>query len=552
MKVFKVLFVFSLAGWILCAGVAAEQPEELATWAGKVEPEELEEDEWPFQDLSAGLQEALRRAVLGEDLEGAVAGLADRLDGDRGGATTVLSTTLQILVEPLCESDKTEEVGRIEEELGRVLLRHPESGEVESAVLLFLSEWSHCSAHAGREILAAVNAAASPDLGLHLARALHGYHALSTSLVATAFLKGASPLASYELLAETVDGDVTRAVALEQAGAAARKEEPGRVSELEAAHIEALLRAGLARPAAAAFRGASTEVRQQLLAPVRKDDGGEWSAGRRLDLVAAFLLEGDLAVGRSLFEDLTAEDRAPQPAHPSAGYEEQQVAGRKAADALVAQVAERWLAAEVRSEDPFELLKDLALLRGDSAGLLSGRSVIDRFLAAFAQREGYQGFSERFLGFVKRGLAWEELSLSPTEGRDADPWIEAFPGVHRRALEDVAQLKTAVADEGWEAGGSTALDPMARLVSELASRPRLVPFRERRLPEGEPAGSSQETASEGDAADAPTLPLPEGLSVVRAEETADEIVVVGLSQALDPVGEVSSGGYWVARSRDGG
>ncbi|HET7811595.1 MAG TPA: hypothetical protein VFL16_13570 [Steroidobacteraceae bacterium] len=48
------------------------------------------------------------------------------------------------------------------------------------------------------------------------------------------------------------------------------------------------------------------------------------------------------------------------------------------------------------------------------------------------------------------------------------------------------------------------------------------------------------------------VPLPESFERVRAERQGDEIRVVCLSPAVDPGGEVSPGGYWLARSLDGG
>ncbi|MGL6159733.1 hypothetical protein [Microbulbifer sp.] len=47
------------------------------------------------------------------------------------------------------------------------------------------------------------------------------------------------------------------------------------------------------------------------------------------------------------------------------------------------------------------------------------------------------------------------------------------------------------------------------------------------------------------------LPLPE-YSIVRSEERNGEVVVIYSSQDLDSVGEVSSGGYWILHSTNGG
>ena len=47
-------------------------------------------------------------------------------------------------------------------------------------------------------------------------------------------------------------------------------------------------------------------------------------------------------------------------------------------------------------------------------------------------------------------------------------------------------------------------------------------------------------------------PLPAGFQLVRAERQGTRAVAISVSQALDPTGEVSRGGYWVHLSSDGG
>jgi hypothetical protein len=46
--------------------------------------------------------------------------------------------------------------------------------------------------------------------------------------------------------------------------------------------------------------------------------------------------------------------------------------------------------------------------------------------------------------------------------------------------------------------------------------------------------------------------LPEGFIPIRVERDGGRAVAISVSQTYDPTGEVSSGGYWVHRSRDGG
>ncbi len=48
------------------------------------------------------------------------------------------------------------------------------------------------------------------------------------------------------------------------------------------------------------------------------------------------------------------------------------------------------------------------------------------------------------------------------------------------------------------------------------------------------------------------IPLPASFERVRAERRGDDIAAICLSSAVDPGGEVSRGGYWLLRSKDGG
>jgi hypothetical protein len=51
---------------------------------------------------------------------------------------------------------------------------------------------------------------------------------------------------------------------------------------------------------------------------------------------------------------------------------------------------------------------------------------------------------------------------------------------------------------------------------------------------------------------APAGTFPPGLNVLRLQTQGDQIVVLGASQDVDPVGAASAGGYWIGRSMDGG
>jgi len=49
-----------------------------------------------------------------------------------------------------------------------------------------------------------------------------------------------------------------------------------------------------------------------------------------------------------------------------------------------------------------------------------------------------------------------------------------------------------------------------------------------------------------------TLRLPAGFSLVRGEQLGKSIAAISISTAVDPVGEISGGGYWLHRSSNGG
>ncbi|MFP5245110.1 MAG: hypothetical protein ACLGH0_00355 [Thermoanaerobaculia bacterium] len=46
--------------------------------------------------------------------------------------------------------------------------------------------------------------------------------------------------------------------------------------------------------------------------------------------------------------------------------------------------------------------------------------------------------------------------------------------------------------------------------------------------------------------------LPVLRNVLRVERDGNDVIALGVSQQLDRIGEVGRGGYWIARSRDGG
>jgi hypothetical protein len=86
----------------------------------------------------------------------------------------------------------------------------------------------------------------------------------------------------------------------------------------------------------------------------------------------------------------------------------------------------------------------------------------------------------------------------------------------------------------------------------IAATPPALPagFREFLLPEQFRTGAAEQRQRSRWPAD--MAPLPMGFSFVRFERGTLFTVAISLSQNLDPVGEVSQGGYWVHLSRDNG
>jgi hypothetical protein len=155
------------------------------------------------------------------------------------------------------------------------------------------------------------------------------------------------------------------------------------------------------------------------------------------------------------------------------------------------------------------------------------------------------------------GSNYEGLRRSLTEswGRQARYRGESGTSAQSRLGDDLRRTASAYDDKirAFTAQWGVTVSPQV----SRADRPRATPpplpsgFRERSLRENlrtKRGGKEQEPE------DWPkdVTRLPEGFYPVRLEVRATVAVAVSLSQALDPVGEVSQGGYWIHVSRDSG
>ncbi|HWW62547.1 MAG TPA: hypothetical protein VN181_14335 [Thermoanaerobaculia bacterium] len=123
--------------------------------------------------------------------------------------------------------------------------------------------------------------------------------------------------------------------------------------------------------------------------------------------------------------------------------------------------------------------------------------------------------------------------------------------------ETVAPLQHLVDDAAaTEHSRAALLAPPAqhsKSLLRLINTPRIVPFSEHALAEAEVGVARPTIIDCSDVASvAVATHLPPHVSPVRMERHDNDVVVVAISPAVDPIGELGLGGYWILRSRDGG
>lgn len=127
-----------------------------------------------------------------------------------------------------------------------------------------------------------------------------------------------------------------------------------------------------------------------------------------------------------------------------------------------------------------------------------------------------------------------------------DAALAAFDAADKARL---AQLEAALAAVPARASDSKAArpDPMASRIRELLAAPPASPFTEHPLSEApKPKGPARWRPVKSE------LKPPDGFYPVRAERSGKRVLLLALSQRLDPAGEVSGGGYWLLESKDRG
>lgn len=164
--------------------------------------------------------------------------------------------------------------------------------------------------------------------------------------------------------------------------------------------------------------------------------------------------------------------------------------------------------------------------------------VSGQLLAQFAQKHGYDAFGAEILRETRdlRGTVSDTLPAALT------PLLASL-----REQIDAANTSDDARLQLLEHSRDAASAPSS------LNAPRIVPFTEHRLEDLDGTLIAAEVIDCDDAQRvAATTHLPPNVSPIRMERRGEDVVAVVISSALDPVGEVGLGAYWVLRSRDGG
>lgn len=315
------------------------------------------------------------------------------------------------------------------------------------------------------------------------------------------------------VLAERGEGDAALLpsydAALGQLLAKATPAKTAQAVDVANAKLSVLLGAGLAPQAVSAFQALPETVREGVISretPERAKYGrtemNEGGPQLALNLGAAFLLTGDREMAASLFYRAVGRTRETAQRH------EDNRPGL--------------LEAALKPErDPFEVL-----IFGASGPLWTQ-------VALVAARD-YPEFTARLVGTDARERRYSREDDDPVEGRRVHAATQAFDA-QVAALSDELRKKAES-----DTAPAPAPDALSAKLRQLLDAPARRPCTERPVrPEAAKGWTSLPAEASG------------FFSLAAAKKDRDAVAVYA-SQRLDPTGEVSRGGYWFARSLDGG
>lgn len=327
------------------------------------------------------------------------------------------------------------------------------------------------------------------------------------------------------------------------------KEAPDvRVSvHLAGERLYSLLLLGLARDATQFFESLSKPVRDELLAGskglVTVDVNGlpfrVWLKDRRLSIAAMFAVEGHSAQAESIlngYEDELQKKAVNEGDGERDDYNVERRLLRRSLDSVLPR------------EDLFDEIADY--IESHQFGFTTWR----RLFARFSERAGYGPLS---LDALDQATSDIERFLSPR--KYVRPEVIPEVVVHRadNIRGEAERLRQSLADDvkrlrSEQADAPMPADPLAATVARLLARPRMEAFVEHPLPEGITPLNLSEEESALRLQQRNAIPMPPKSKPIRIERVGTSIVAIVASQDYDPVGEVSSGAYWVVISRDDG
>ena len=321
--------------------------------------------------------------------------------------------------------------------------------------------------------------------------------------------------------------------------------------------LNELLTAGLTQSSIRFFQSLNRSIQEGVLSGVEKEIQASIQGlalrGRavdtRLELAAAYFLEGDRSRALTIYKAI--------PLKMGVGPTEDQLrnAGREHERlSKMAVAAYCWrLLGNLLGEhptDPFQQMVKYLELSGFSSGVVVS-TLWKRILGRHAEEFHYADLATN-LSRISAG----ELEMTGSSGLVKE--IVLSPGVQERKKPfsaEVASLQKTLMDRS---GGLAAeLDPpllkVDATLSRLLSIPQPERFQKHPLPMGiQPLELSEAEMEVRLAESTRDMRLPERFSVVRVERHGSAAMAIGVSQDYDPVGELSSGAYWVTRSSDSG
>lgn len=262
----------------------------------------------------------------------------------------------------------------------------------------------------------------------------------------------------------------------------------------------------------------------------------------RLTIAAAYALEGQSGKARRIRDSIPPVDRVP-PRMPRNG----ELVDWSGHDRQ-ARLARQWRAVNLSLDppaDPFETLA--ATLDGDRQGDL----LWNRLVARFAERQGYQEVTAYLAGL------YSPLGDVRPLDQDPLPFLADRIGARARLLANeisrLTQWRSALAVRAMaptrRVGVEVRIHAAVIAAAAELSGPRFRQMQPDAVPPSDPSGDQLRDHFQSVRA---ALPWPAGFGVIRYQRLADAIAALATSQARDPTGEVSAGGYWLLISHDGG